>query len=1445
MKAIKEGNGSFWKFAVTLFRAFLVAGCFFWAASTFAQALSVQSGSSVDVAQPDSIVQLTADAQGLPLLPPDAVPASGTFWLVMSGINGGVTAPMPCPPKDTSLPIYQIANGQFLVDATGGQVAVSPGFAGRRIAATTVTDALEQEASSVVNLITRIQTLAADQQTQATMQAMGMDVPSPGDGGTNSFTPDGTSYIAPNYGTNLWIAQVTVLSGNLNGIGTNTQAEIQYDIQSRTNLLQTDWQYEGTILGSETTNWTPLSVSQNGRPILFLRLRSDADDGSGLPIWWQLQYFGYIGVDPNAPDSAGDGWTVYQKFNMGLNPNVFYTPPAPQLAVSYGLNSMANASWLPAPGPVTGYTLERDYYPDIGNYPDSETFNLSSNTDSFADNLSGDHELDMQDGWGPSLFVSYTLTANYAGGNSPSSKVWLENSGSYIPLVPIYMIGSGSQDTPYLVVPTLPSDTVALQLTRVDLGADAITGAFTVPVSAITNGLYQLPAAWEGTADSNGNYWWYAQTISANGSTNYPNFIQGLGYTIGNYVWPRPFYDGRAQLKQNLIFLLRAANEQNSFQFTEIATNNSTISFVNPTNYAYAGLYRSDGLQLNSGLPGIYDAFLPFEDNNQYRNFVLSLSPNQDIDGNGELTTGAGEASGYGLALIDPPTYQFQTPAPGVTNILPLLATNVTQWLLAEPGYYAPGAVGITINTSVSPNVYQMASNGKNIFGLQYLSTELAYGTSTGLGTSTLSPNGSASPSATSAINIYSGTAQPLFQTQEYDFWQQAQDDQLPGMPNFSPTNASRFTIVSAGNDIWIAAYAKLAIGSSGMYAYLQQYFDQAYQIDTNGAVTANTTGILSPYGDFFATQPGPVALVTKPDLDTGARGTNIVYAIKLAVDMNHDGVMDLSFNGPDNTSPSTYFQFWVNDNYDRWDYDLLGLTNEQDDVKIAKATDCNYTNAAGYRAIPCTRDLEDFTRLWVCGVTSNLLATLPAGSTVTLSWFNDYFHPVVGNPTIDLFAAADTDGGIGYLTNSTVAAQQTNRMQCPYIGRLAPGGSIQLNTIQFANNWAGDHFIWCGVAGGSGALALTITDANGNVLGQTLAYIQLVDIKQMYERWTVGDNPNNAPANTAHLTTEGLPVGASVFQYTQPQNTNTPYVLFVHGWNMETWEKDRFAETTFKRLYWQGYQGRFGSFRWPTYFDFPLGSWSWQAVSLRNFDNSESNSWASGAGLLNKLNDLNAQYPGKVYLIAHSMGNVAAGEALRLAGGSQVVNTYVALQGAVSAHAYDPTTPTRDLSASTPDDYAYYWTNGAPCYFNGSSGAGTYVNFFNTNDWALTFLWPEDQNLKPDNGLNYPGYFYSVSSLHPNGFYVQYGSGTNAFRNLNFPGDTYPIFSFCDEARSQALGAQAGVGGVFSTAKQIDLKSDPYDFAGNHVDHSGEFRSDNARRGPFWNAVLTQMKLK
>src|ERR1035437_9891944 len=93
------------------------------AAQTLLSAQSVQSIGEVQTAPPDSIVQLTAEAQGLALVSPVDFPKYGTYWLVMPGIGG--MAPLPCPPDDPSLPVYQIADGQFLVDETGGQVAVN------------------------------------------------------------------------------------------------------------------------------------------------------------------------------------------------------------------------------------------------------------------------------------------------------------------------------------------------------------------------------------------------------------------------------------------------------------------------------------------------------------------------------------------------------------------------------------------------------------------------------------------------------------------------------------------------------------------------------------------------------------------------------------------------------------------------------------------------------------------------------------------------------------------------------------------------------------------------------------------------------------------------------------------------------------------------------------------------------------------------------------------------------------------------------------------------------------------------------------------------------------------------------------------------------------------------------------------------------------------------
>ena len=1257
---------------------------------------------------------------------------------------------------------------------------------------------------------------------------------------------------------------------------TNTQPDILYEIQGSTNLLQNNWISEGFVYGSELTNWTPTSLQVNQQGNLFLKIRSWADGtGSGIPDWWWLEYFGQTtNVDAYA-DPAGDGWNNLEKFQNGMNPNQFYTPPAPQgVTVSYNpTNGMATVSWLPSPGAVTNYTVNFN----------GTIYHVSAGQNSFTAALS----LTPYNIWrnGPSVYTSFEVQADYAGGNSPQGSTSLAlNYPDGIFATP------GPQGSTCLVVPpsTLPPGTTAIRLTRIDVYAERNYGNssfdtnWVISLSAFTNGLYLIPAFMQtAPVDSYGqsSYRWWVETVDANGVANsldYPVYNRvDLGNPFYNDYWDQtdsyylggkpwlmtPYFDGRAQLKQNLIFLLRAGLNNMPFQFTELHTNNlGPLTFTYFTNYAYAGFYTFDFTPDYPPTAGVCP-FLPFGENYLYRNFVFNVSDADPQSGLLTSFTNSWVSYYHDLGLSEPPTYQFQPPTTNGVSIPSLLATNQARWLLLYLSRgYNPSPAGIQW---IGPT-NKMLTNIRNTFGLDFLSTKVSYGTGGVVQTTVLYPGDSTTQGGYSAY-FYSETAQPQFQTAEYDFWNPNLDS-LPGMTDyFSTANASSLMIAGMGDpNFQVAGYAKLAIqnGYSGKYAYLGQYFTNAYQIDTNGNVTTNTTGILSPYGYFFPTNPGPVALVTMPDIDTGARGTCTVYCVSLALDKNSDGNMDLSFNGPDATSQVSPMIAWANNNFDRFTTDADDGVQYDDDVKIGgdfftpntPVPDYNFKDAAGHRVIPCARDLLDFFRLWVCGIDTNLIAKLPAGSTITLNW-GDVGSPNSGNPTIDLFKAADSDGGIGYLTNSTTAVVQTIE---PYIGRLGPGQSIQLNAATFANHWAGNYFIMCGVSNGTGGLNLTIADGSGNVLAQTTTYLQIVDIKQMYERWTIGDTPSIAPKTNAVPASEDLPPFTTSFQYTPPQDTNTPYILFVHGWNMERWEKDRFAESAFKRLYWQGYQGRFGSFRWPTYNGF-TGSF-WQALTdTRNFDNSEFIAWQSAAGLLNKLKDLNAEYPGHVYMLAHSMGNVVAGEALRLAGNNQVVKTYVASQAALPAHNYDAavTTPyllqfnyhypsgplwalgTMNYGPDTPNIYGNRLTNNA--------AAGRRVNFYNQNDFALAApRWCFDEITKPD-------------YIPPNNYYYYNGSLSdpapwNKFKDSPIVGDTgvlvdivtnlnnrYKIMSYAAESYSTALGATPG---ITTFDDRLDLTAIwPADSSGHsyadHFWHSAQFRGDYWQEQNYWNTLL------
>jgi hypothetical protein len=596
--------------------------------------------------------------------------------------------------------------------------------------------------------------------------------------------------------------------------------------------------------------------------------------------------------------------------------------------------------------------------------------------------------------------------------------------------------------------------------------------------------------------------------------------------------------------------------------------------------------------------------------------------------------------------------------------------------------------------------------------------------------------------------------------------------------------------------------------------------------------LTASTNTDGSVWGNVFLTVPAgatpDVTPMASGSYSFGVQASEI--SVQLAVDANRDG--DITFDAADQTSANNPYRFWVNDNHDGYGniWNLTSIDSVQEDL------DPSTGNDATSNTISCTRDLEDYTRLWIN--TTGLTTELQNG---TLQLALEWEDVTTGDPQIRLFPAVEDDGGLLYLTDTTTAQAQ---IAMPYGTNLVSQNFGQATIskdhpfIISSNYWQSlangtdtNYLLFDVVSGGSGKLVLSIYASDGvtKLKESQPLYLNLSEITNMYESWTVGDGNGGTPYTTA--------IPYSPFQYTSASPETDQYILFVHGWNVSPQVKDEFANTAYKRLWWQGYKGRFGAFRWPTLYNFP--SWNNQGLNLRNFDDSESNAWASATGLVGLLADLNAQYDNSVYVFAHSHGNVVVGEALRLAGTDQLVNTYIACQAAVSAHAYDPSTSGWESKSSTPDSFANYPTDGNPCYFNGMTGAETRADFYNSNDWALN-IWTLDQRLKPDHGLNYPGYFWSAD----NGYYKI--AGTGPIHHLNFQDNTYEIFAYCVQSPCYALGATPNVNGF--TMQNMPSLWPPDPFQGNdystHPWHSAEFLFSTADQWNFWKALMDQFGL-
>ena len=955
-------------------------------------------------------------------------------------------------------------------------------------------------------------------------------------------------------------------------------------------------------------------------------------------------------------------------------------------------------------------------------------------------------------------------------------------------------------------------------------------GSFDVPIGSFTNGIYQIPVSQLSEWCA---YYFQLQPIGSD----------GRGGVINAPVFARnvPFVDGSAVLKDNLSFILRAGEtgDPNAYDpaLVDFEANNNYAAVspyvqhmdISPDWVTEVAAFNDNWFMRNWEYDGDFDYFFDSDNGNTYYFFWW----NKHLDPYG------GYSAGY-------TKYQFD----GFTYVNTQSASLLNSQLTNNPpiylGFDIPNEIGFFGSPPDQSGLFwdgsqtELASGWENYFGLTYQSVRVTQSQNP-LGVQhDISAGGSyADPMPDDYSEYFQKVSAPSLTTVDYYFAESGDPTSeeaatltpMPNDPNFSVTNTTSLIIAGVGQPAAIYGWAKQQIsnGDSSKFAYLGQYFDKAYKTDGSGNATSTQTGILSEYGDFFATEPGKVILKTKADPGQGgSQGQCPVYAVSLNVDANHNGVMDLTYSGQDTTSANQPMVFWANN-----DRDDVGTGGNPDrDVWLSPtATNTDYS----FGQIRTMRNLEDFSRLWICG-----MPTLPAsqGYSVQIGWS----QIESGAPRLRLYRASETNGGIGYLTNITIASQQILDYNSP-IGEVTPTSSLSLPTSWFTNGLS-RYFLFEAGAVGKGALTLTILQGS-NVIAQISAWMDFHDIRDFYEEVAITSVVQTWP----EMVQTNLNSSFAVQSYPKADIGDAKQMaVFVHGWRMPYSDYQIFSQTMFKRLYWQGYQGKFATVRWPTR---SAETELFAAMDYITYNRSEHIAFESATGVAAYFNKLRERFPDcTISACAHSMGGIVVTETLKILAnaGQQPLDNLVLMQAAVPAHCFDPNATSYQMFldgeavAPTPDTYRNY----ASGITNALRPGGKIVNFFNTNDFALT-IWRLNQAFY---NANYLG--NGVTTIKPNAFLGYFTDGTNSVLRTNVwnqgflstlyggyygngPTRTitnlHELMPFVARPRSEAVGSLPGVHGQI-LGQEFDLQTQ-VGFTASSSDHSGQFNRNI--QGPIW----------
>jgi hypothetical protein len=250
------------------------------------------------------------------------------------------------------------------------------------------------------------------------------------------------------------------------------------------------------------------------------------------------------------------------------------------------------------------YTLEKSYQAHAGGTAQVNDYAISGT--SYQDSISGNSP-DVANG--NAYNVTYRLKANYQNGQSTS----------WTPTVPLQQttvaaaIVPGASGMSTIVTMGVPANAALVQLVFIDENAvsnknNSYNYNEDIPVGSITNNTYPLPTGWIPRATDaygNANYAIFAQSVDARGNSSAPNLITATNWAGAS------FYDGRQQLKDNLVFQLREASSLGaiSLYFPTNEANPYPVEtdqwYEYPSNYACSGLYPFTGPEYYDGATNV------------------------------------------------------------------------------------------------------------------------------------------------------------------------------------------------------------------------------------------------------------------------------------------------------------------------------------------------------------------------------------------------------------------------------------------------------------------------------------------------------------------------------------------------------------------------------------------------------------------------------------------------------------------------------------------------------------------------------------------------------------------------------------------------------------------------------------------------------------------------